>query len=188
MKKYKNLVLLLLVLLTVMLLLNYFEPVLGKTITGILTSFTTLVGVFSVFYEMKRSADIEECNFVLTLFERFTSNDTNGISIMYDKLDLLFSTGENTITKSDRKHMVKYLEFLEMIVSLVEKDVLSIPDIDRLFGYWFFIAVNCKDVQNIELIPSRDYYEGIYSIYPKWIKYRRSQNRPIPFEENLLIK
>lgn len=187
MNKYKNLILLLVILLIVMLLLNYFEPILGKTITAILTSFTTLVGVFSVFYEMKRSADIEECNFVLTLFERFTSDESTGISVIYEKLDLLFSTGENTITKDDRKHMVKYLEFLEMIVSLVEKDVLSIPDIDRLFGYWFFIAVNCKDIQEIELKPYHEYYEGIYSIYQKWYKYRKGQNRPIPFEESPLI-
>ena len=61
-------------------------------------------------------------------------------------------------------------------------------NLKRLYGYSFFIATNCKKVQDMELKKAKEYYEGIYNIYPKWIEYRKSKNKPIPFPDTLLIE
>lgn len=78
--------------------------------------------------------------------------------------------------------------FFEMLAGLIEKDSLSIPDIDRLYGYHFFIATNCKQIQDMELVPYGDYYEGIFKVYPKWRKYRINNNKTIPFDDTPLCK
>ena len=188
MKNYKNLFFTLILILLIILGLQILEPSFGEVLTSILTTFTTIVGFISVFYEMKRAADIDECNFILETYKHFTNNPESSISKIYDKLDELFVTGKNTITKNDRKDIVQYLEFFEMLANLIEKDGISISDIDNLYGYDFFIAVNCKFIQEIELIPSKDYYEGIFKIYSYWKKYREAKNKPIPFAETPLIK
>lgn len=188
MKNYKNIFLIICLVLLIVLGLQIIEPAIGNTITNLLTTLTTIVGFISVFYEMKRSADIDECNFILETFKHFTADANSGISIIYEKLDDIYSGKENRITENDRKHMVQYLQFFEMIANLIEKDSISISDIDRLYGYAFFIATNCPDVQKMELIPAKDYYEGIMSIYPIWKKYRESHNKPIPFNKTPLLK
>lgn len=188
MKRYKSLIYLLVTILAVIIFFQFLEPAIGSFLTTILTSFTTIIGIFSVFYEMKRSADIEECDFILELFKHFTSNTTPGIAIIYEKLDMLFSENKNMIIEEDRKNMVEYLQFFEMLAVLVNKDAISLEDVNELFGYWFFIAVNCKTVQDMEIIPNKDYYKGIYELYPKWYNLAKKKKDKIPFEETLLIK
>lgn len=167
--------------------LQVIEPAIGTTLSSILTTCTTIVGFISVFYEMKRSADIDECNFILETFKHFTANTNEGIATTYEKLDTLFCEGKNTFTKKDRKHIVQYLQFFEMLAGLIQKDSLSISDIDDLYAYPFFIAVNCSYIQEIELVPYKEYYNGIFSIYSEWVNYRKKNNKVIPFSDTLLI-
>lgn len=187
MRHYKNLFLVIMVLLFVIFTLQIFEPAIGTQLSSILTTCTTIVGFVSVFYEMKRAADIDECNFILDTFKHFTSNSTLGITITYEKLDLLFCEGKNELKKSDRKHIVEYLQFFEMLAGLIEKDSITIEDIDRLYGYAYFIATNCKTIQDLELNPSKEYYEGVFKIYPDWVKFRRANKKPIPFDDTPLM-
>lgn len=187
MKHYKNLFLVVMIILFLVLMIQIIEPTIGTTLSSVLTTCTTIIGFISVFYEMKRSADIDECNFILETFKHFTSDSTTGVSIIYEKLDLLFSEGKNTLSKEDRKYVVQYLQFFEMLAGLIEKDSISIADIDKLYGYSFFIAANCKTIQDMELVVAKDYYEGIFKIYPIWLNYRISNNKPVPFSDTPLV-
>ena len=187
MKSYKNLFFIISIILFIILSIQLISPTLGEKLANFLTTITTIIGFISVFYEMKRSADIDECNFILETYKHFTSDSTPGITVTFEKLDLLFSENKNTITEKDRKYIVEYLQFFELLAGLIQKDSLSIEDIDRLYAYPFFIATNCKIIQEMELIPSKDYYEGIYNIYSKWLNYRKNNNKSIPFSDNLLI-
>ena len=187
MRNYKNLFFILIFILLIFLGIQILEPTFGEMLTSILTTFTTIIGFISVFFEMKRAADIDECNFILETYKHFTANPDSAITKIHDKLDELFVTGKNTLNKSDRKDIVQYLEFFEMLANLIEKDGISIADIDNLYGYDFFIAANCEFIQKEELIPSKSYYEGIFKIYSYWKKYRESKNKPIPFNETPLL-
>lgn len=188
MRGYKNLFLTIVIIMFILLGIQVVAPTIGERLTGLFTTITTIIGFISVFFEMKRAADIDECNFILETYKHFTSDSTPGITIISEKLDLLYSEGKDTLVDADRKHMVEYLQFFEMLAGLIEKDGISISDIDRLYGYSFFIATNCKKVQDMELKKAKEYYEGIYNIYPKWIEYRKSKNKPIPFPDTLLIE
>ena len=63
MKNNRYLINILLVLVLI-LALNLLTPTIGVELSSILTTLTTITGIFSVFIEMKRSADIAECEFI----------------------------------------------------------------------------------------------------------------------------
>ena len=50
-------------------------PIIGTTASTVLTTITTITGIFSVFIEMKRSADIAECEFIFNLQKQFDDNE-----------------------------------------------------------------------------------------------------------------
>jgi len=188
MRNYKSIFLIVILILLIILGLQVIEPSIGSKISATLTTITTIVGFISVFYEMKRSADIDECNFILETYKHFTADSSQAIDRISKKFDDEFIGKDSKISDKDRGDIIEYLQFFELLASLIEKDSISIVDIDRLYGYSFFVAVNNKKVQELELVPYKDYYEGIYIIYPKWVEYRRKHNKKIPFENNFLIK
>jgi len=158
----------------------------GSTLTSILTSMTTITGLFSVFYEMRKSANVAESNFILELFKNF--NDSQAIQEAYEKLDKLFTEDKNTVINSDDRSIIeRYLSYIEMLADLINRDTLSIKDVDQVFGYPFFLVTNNLQSQSLELKKYPEYYQNIYSIYPKWKKYRQKRNMPIPFSKTPLI-
>ena len=84
-----------------------------------------------------------------------------------------------------RKHqdLVNYLVHLEGVAALVNNGVLRISAINDLMAYRFFIAVNNPVVQELELKPFKEYYKGIYRLYPEWTKKMES----VPLGENELV-
>ena len=183
MGKNKNLyiiiIVFLLVLITILLM-----PVIGPTLSTILTTITTITGIFSVFIEMKRSADIAECEFIFNLQKQFDDNKL--IQEAYTKLDKAYFERKSDKTNIERREIVAYLTFFEMMCNLIIKGVLKINDVDALYGYPFFIAMNNEVIQNTELVKFRQFYRNIYTVYPKWINYRKSRDYEIPYEENII--
>lgn len=188
MKNYKTLFLLVFMLLFGIIIVQFINPIIGDMLTSLLTTMTTIIGFIAVFFEMKRATDIDGSTFLLETYKHFTSDNNHGIRVIFEKLDMLFYENKNTITQDDRKYIVDYLEFFEMLSSIIEKGNLIIQDIDRLYGYHFFLITNCKIIQDMELVPYKDFYEGIFAIYPEWQKYRVKNNKSIPFGDTPLIK
>jgi len=84
-----------------------------------------------------------------------------------------------------KKHqdLVNYLVHLEGVAALVNNGVLRISAINDLMAYRFFIAVNNPVVQELELRPFKEYYKGIYRLYPEWAKKMKS----VPLGDNALV-
>ena len=183
MKNNRYLIIILLMLLLI-LALNFLAPTIGTELSAILTTLTTITGIFSVFIEMKRSADIAECEFIFNLQKQFDDNKT--IQEFYKKLDDDYARGKKIESDINRQEIVAYLTFFEMMCNLIIKGVLQIDDVDALFAYPFFIAMNNKEVQNAELSKYKQFYRNIYAVYPKWFNYRKKHNYEIPYDENKL--
>jgi hypothetical protein len=62
----------------------------------------------------------------------------------------------------------------------MERDVIDIRLLDDLFRYRFFIVVNNKDVQDMELLPDAPYYRNIYTMDSLWIKYISKRHIEVP--------
>ena len=78
---------------------------------------------------------------------------------------------KNQISK-EYQQIVNYLVYLEAFVPLILNEQLHLEDVDDLFGYRYFIAVNNPVLQEMELFRERSYYRGCFKVYDKWKKHR----------------
>ncbi|HQH62261.1 MAG TPA: hypothetical protein PL044_01070 [Clostridiales bacterium] len=155
-------------------------------LTKVVAGAASLLGIYGLLYNFKHERDIAEAQFIFDLYKAFRSNEK--IVNLYIKLELHFLGKEVIIDENDRKGIVEYLVFMENLASLFERNVITIKKIDPIFGFDFFIITHNLAVQEIELIPYRDYYTGTYKLYDAWLKYRKKKKRPIPLSENSLSK
>ena len=180
MRKDKYL-LIVVIILFLILSINMFAPIVGVEVSTLLTTITTITGVFSVFLEMKRSADIAECEFIFYLQKQF--DDNNAIQDVYKVLDEAYCE-KKILGNIERQKIVTYLTFFEMMCNLILKGVLKIDDVDALYAYPFFIAMNNKEIQAKELTTYKQFYRNIYGVYNRWYYYRLSKGFEIPYQEN----
>lgn len=128
--------------------------------------------------ESKRHVEVEKSEFVLNYNKSFIANDKMAeierylecrlTHVVKDKIDNL---------NKCRQEMVNYLVYLEGFASCVLSGVLGFDDIDDLFAYRFFLAMNHIEVQAMELLPYAEYYRGCYQLYDKWMDYRMTSDK-----------
>ena len=88
-----------------------------------------------------------------------------------------------SMEKDEHQDLVNYLVHLEGVASLINNGMLRIFAVSDLMAYRFFIAVNNPVVQELELKPFKDYYKGIYKLYPVWAK----KMKTVPMSDNELV-
>ena len=71
-----------------------------------------------------------------------------------------------------RQEYVNYLVYLEGLAATIYNYSMEMQNIDSLFGYRFFVAVNNPVVQEQELLPYSIHYQGIYWLHKQWSRYR----------------
>lgn len=69
--------------------------------------------------------------------------------------------------------------YLESFAPLVLNKQFLLEDIDDLFGFRFFVAMNNPVLQQNELLKEWQFYKGCFKLYYKWKDYRGSS---IPME------
>lgn len=161
----------------------YYED---KSLTDIVFAVASLLGIYGLLYNFKRERDLAEAKFIFDLYKAFRSNEK--IVNLYTKLEMYYLGKEVEINEEDRKGIVEYLVFMENLASLVQRNVITLKRIDPIFGFDFFIAAHNPAVQELELLPYRDYYVGTYKLYRLWLKHREKRKLPIPIESELLDK
>jgi len=57
-----------------------------------------------------------------------------------------------------------------------------------MYGYMFFVFVNNKYIQQTELLPNIQFYQGIVKAYRTWEIYLIKHNKEILLNENSLLK
>lgn len=164
----------------------FFDDVLGGRISQIVTLTTALIGAAALFVQYVRDKKINQSSFILDFSKSFY--DPVNLGKLMNKLDSSNLTGKQNITKSDYNDIVNYLQWCESLASLVLENVITIDGIDQLFSYRFFLIVNNKEIQKKEIVPSKEFYRGIYLLHYKWEKYKKKKNLKILNEETSLSK
>lgn len=72
--------------------------------------------------------------------------------------------------------LFSYFTFFESIYLMYRKGVVKMNLIDDLFGRRFFVVVNCKEIQDLDLKKNKGYYENIFKLYREWGTYRLAHN------------
>ena len=151
-----------------------------ETVISYISTASTLIGIFGLIFSLYLDRNITEATFLFDMHKTFRENTyIKRISI---KLEKSFIGEDTVITEADRTDIVEYLTFFEIVASMEQRGIVSINSFDPLFGYDFFIAVNNKDIQRIELEPFSAYYSSTLKLLKKWKKYRNRHKLPIPYD------
>ncbi|WP_042705796.1 hypothetical protein [Methanomicrobium mobile] len=166
--------------------INTSETSLIIAICTILTAVGGLSSIYFIYKELKVSADIANADFLFKLNTEFFKNDD--IVLIYKKLEDSLSNlnangsefHNNFFDESDKIAIAHYLAYFKLIYNLIERDVniINMSEINDLYAYRFFLAVNDPEIQDIELMPNQLYYNDIFKLYDQWMKYREAHNQP----------
>ena len=157
-------------------------------LSTIITTITTLIAAVAFWMQLKRSENLDEANFIMSLNDQFISNDEmtrveHALELYYNQdfdghegdLELVLERNH-----SDCQRLINYLVYMEGLAALIKRNVMHLGVIDDLFAYRFFIAVNNPIVQKVELLPFANYYQGCF----EW----RKEKRPIPLDRHALFE
>ena len=163
----------------------FLEEGFANRVINVITACTAVIGAVALFYQFKRDKSLNEASFLVEYSQQFYSTyDCAELMNELEKcrVDSLYMLDVNKYYQK----IVGYLEWSETLAALVNAGLLQISKIDNVMSYRFFLIVNNKQVQDRELIPSREFYRSIYDLYPLWSKYKKTHQLPIIFEENEL--
>lgn len=123
----------------------------------------------------KQENQIQEGNFIMQYNQMLLENEDmqqvqDSLTAHYMKTKLL--TKEQVINNLQK--YVNYLVYLEGIAPLILNDVVRLDNVDDLFAYRFFVAVNNPVLQKETLESYGGFYKGCYKVYKKWKNYRIS--------------
>jgi hypothetical protein len=144
----------------------------GSRLQETVVAVTAVVGALAMWFQMKRSKDMAEGEFILTLNTSFSK--TKDIRELYTKL-----ASGRPLTEADRTAVVQYMTFFETMYLLIDRDVVDMKLLDDLFRYRFYIAVTNPQIQEMELIPDAPYYCNIYTLDHLWTKHRERLGEPV---------
>lgn len=165
----------------------------------IVTILAIIAGV-AFWLEYHKNGQINEAQFVVELNNSFiTDEKMNKVEHKLEKYYYLVRKGQTDLVEEyakaleqvwdirgeERQDLVNYLVHLESVATLVKDNVIRIKSINDLMGYRFFIATNNPVVQRLELAEYKEFYRGIYEVYPEWAK---TMGGDMPMSENRLVK
>lgn len=194
MKKYIFIFLIIIVVLStssLIILSDYNSHVsLVGLIIEIVANLAATVGLLGLLYQFKREKDLSEANFTIQLNEGFHSNQD--IIHIYQKLELCKDLNQKTnpFTDDDIIKLSSYLSFFEPFNNLIERKIIAIKTLDKLFSYKFFLISNNKFVQEMVLCKSEKViaWTEIFRLHSVWTFYKNKAKSPIYQESYDLSK
>ena len=157
----------------------------GK-ILSLVATLTTIIGVFSIYIQMRKSKLVGQSSFTIEISKYLYE--------LPDIPDFIHRMGrssdidnvEYVVSESERRLLVKYLNYLKVLSALVKEKTVAVETLNKVFAYEFFIIVNNKSVQDMELRPFCKHYEDVFRLYYKWTSYLNSHNLAVLHEESAL--
>lgn len=154
----------------------------------LITTLTAVVGAFAIYIQIRKSKLIDQSSFTIEISKYLY--EIEEISTLIQKLgrsDVV--EGKQYVAKEeDRPSILKYLNYLKTLSTLVDSKVVSIETINDVFAYEFFIIMNNKSIQNMEIRPFSQFYQDIFRLYKKWIAFRKKEHSEILMSETSLEK
>lgn len=188
MKKSKIITITSVILICISLIAGLFlNDEIGSRISQVVTIITAIIGAIALFIQFHNDKEINKAGFLIEYNKSFY-NDYQLEELFYE-LDWCEREPNHILDyQKYRSKIISYLDWLEIIASMVERKVLDLYTMDNIFAYRFFIAVNNKVIQENELIPFYKFYRGNFYLYDKWSKFERQRKIEIPMEETALEK
>ena len=167
-----------------------------------ITTVTALISAVAFWLQFKRTERLNESNFIMNLNNQFIGNKDmtqveHELELFYNHYKVEFAGREKVSseevaqihlglnmsrTSPECQKLINYLVYLESLAALVFRQVIHLDVIDDLFSYRFFLAVNNPVIQECELLPYANFYQGIFRLSEIWANRHRAVGLPIPME------
>ena len=139
---------------------------------------TTIVSVILVIVQLRSSVSATCCNMLSDLNLSFVENER--VLLLHQKLEESYRVPEREIKieeGNDKESIhttdvMAYFSFFEVLYEYVKHKVITIEQMDDLFGYRFFLLVHNRYIQERELYAVPSSYANIFELYDLWQKYR----------------
>ncbi|WP_462173072.1 hypothetical protein [Pseudoalteromonas xiamenensis] len=144
----------------------------GSYSANIVLALIQVGALILIYSQLKHQKQLSVAQFISSIMEQLASQRD-----FHRKLEnyLKDDSGELDIDNAD---IVAFLNVFENLAALIESGVINIDDIDQPFAYRFFLTVNNRVVQDLELIRDGKYYKSIYRLHKTWRKFRKAKDLP----------
>jgi len=168
------------ILLSASLVTEYYQ-----IIFDILTVMTAIIGAYYIWIEFRRSRDLEEASFIISLNDNFNANeiiqDASTVVRKSDEdLNKKYFLAKNKtekekyryISDKDNFKLMPYFTFFETMNLLIKRKIIDLDIIDELFTVRFFQATDNPVIQDIKIGTYKYSYKNIYELHNKWRNYK----------------
>ena len=145
------------------------------------TILIAIIGFIGVITQMYSAKNVSSAGYDLELQNSFINNSGFNELFLYcwnKYIGVKYKNYKNIKDIEDYQTVLfGYFTFFESVYLMYKKGVIKMSLLDDLFGRRFFVVVNCKEVQELDLKTNRDYYENIFKLYKVWKQYRLAHNK-----------
>ena len=138
---------------------------------SLIATLTAVIGAFAIYIQNRKSKLIGQSSFTIEISKYLY--ETPGLTEFIHKLGRASDVeGEPyVVTQKDRPLVIKYLNYIKTIAFLVDEKTVTIETLNNVFAYEFFIVVNNKSIQDLEIKDFAECYYDVFDLYDKWTKY-----------------
>lgn len=187
MKKHSNIIVIISSLLIVLGVIfgSIFSNYSGE-ISTVVTTVTAIIGAVALWIQFKKDREINQSSFIIEFYKSFYENESN-VKIL-NILDKKYSKLDHKNLKDPTLYadILNYASWIRTLCNLIDRNVVTFDTIDEIFSYKFFVFLNNKDIQELELVPCSELYKLIYRTHRKWSAWREKNGLNVLMpEENL---
>ncbi len=177
------------------LIINTVDAITDEVLVGIASLVVTALSAIYVVFQLKDSENVTCCDMLSKMNLSFIGNKR--LMLLYQRLEECYRNPTETLVvkdDDDNSHihtsdLVAYFTFFEVLNEYVKHKIVTIAQLDDLFGYRFFIFVHNKYIQERELYAVPSSYVNIFQLYNLWIEYRKinvtdKQSRLVIMQKN----
>lgn len=158
----------------------------GKFIR-LFATLSTVVGVFSVYIQIRKSKLVGQAAFTIEISKYLYE--------LPELPDFIHRLGRSSdvmnveykVSEEERTILIRYLNYIKTIAALVKEKAVDIETLNKVFAYEFFIIINNKSVQEMELIPFSHCYHDIFYLYNEWTTYLNKHGFETLHDESALL-
>lgn len=147
---------------------------LATIILFIIVVLKTLLESISMAVKLKKWTRLTGCDMLIELNSYFHNSDC--LMKVYKILKCHETDSDVCVElwKNVRNvEVAHYCTFLEKLYLLYRADIVTIEDLDDMFGYRFFVFANNPYIQANYILPTSSLYIQIFKLYEVWTTYRR---------------
>lgn len=149
----------------------------GQAFAGSVGAVATLIGSLLIIYQLGAERNVNCAQMLSDLNFRFIENER--FMLMYREFEKAYKDPKYDLeidnsnpNKIHDEDLMAYFTFYESLNEFINHNVMTIEQMNDLFGDRFFKFIHNRDVQERELFVEPSSYVNIFELYGRWMNYR----------------